>query len=67
MTLPSSPCQSDLQGQEELLYRERKEREQVLSSYRTKTEKHKAPAEKAEAKVANRESTVADGPPPRAF
>lgn len=51
ITSSPSPCQSELQGQEELLSKERKEREHIISNYRKKTEKHKAPAEKVEGKV----------------
>lgn len=53
-THSSSPCQSELQGQQELLSKERKEREYIVSDYKKKTEKHKAPAEKVEGKVLHR-------------
>ena len=43
--------QAELQLQEELLYRERKERERIIASYRKKVEERKAQAEKVDRRV----------------
>lgn len=43
--------QTELQQQEELLYKERKERESVIASYRKKVEERKAQAEKVDRRV----------------
>lgn len=45
------PCQTELQQQESLLYKERKERERILISYRKQVEEHKARAERANRRV----------------
>ena len=47
----SSACQADLQQQEELLYKERKERERIIASYKKKVEERKAQAEKVDRRV----------------
>ncbi|XP_034543780.1 coiled-coil domain-containing protein 151 isoform X2 [Notolabrus celidotus] len=46
--LSKEAAKAELQQQEELLYRERKERERVVASYRKKVEERKAQAEKAD-------------------
>ncbi|XP_029015573.1 outer dynein arm-docking complex subunit 3-like [Betta splendens] len=46
--LSKEAAKIELQQQEELLYRERKERESIIASYRKKVEERKAQAEKAE-------------------
>lgn len=46
-----SSVQAELQQQEDLLYRERKERERIIASYRRKVEEHKARAEKVDRRV----------------
>lgn len=43
--------QADLQQQEELLYKERKDRERIIASYRKKVEERKAQAEKVDRRV----------------
>ncbi|XP_029706942.1 coiled-coil domain-containing protein 151 isoform X1 [Takifugu rubripes] len=48
--LSKKAVKSELQGHQELLSKERKEREHIISDYKKKTEKHKAPAEKVEGK-----------------
>lgn len=47
----SSSCQVELQQQEELLYKERKERERIIASYRKKVDERKAQAEKVDRRV----------------
>lgn len=49
--ISSAPPQLDLQQQEELLYKERKERERILAGYRKTVEEHKAQAEKVDRRV----------------
>ncbi|XP_075893866.1 outer dynein arm-docking complex subunit 3-like isoform X3 [Nelusetta ayraudi] len=44
-------AKAELQEQEDLLYRERKERERVIASYRRKVEEYKARAEKVDRRV----------------
>ncbi|XP_049900543.1 coiled-coil domain-containing protein 151 isoform X1 [Epinephelus moara] len=46
--LSKEAAKADLQQQEELLYRERKERERIIASYRKKVEERKAQAERVE-------------------
>lgn len=46
-----SSVQAELQQQEDLLYKERKERERIIASYRRKVEEHKARAEKVDRRV----------------
>lgn len=46
-----SSVQAELQQQEDLLYRERKERERIIAGYRRKVEEHKARAEKVDRRV----------------
>lgn len=50
LSFPSS-SQAELQQLEESLYKERKERERVIASYRKKVEERKAQAEKMDKKV----------------
>lgn len=45
------PYQAELQQQESVLYKERKERERILLSYRKQVEEHKARAERANRRV----------------
>lgn len=47
----SSSCQAELQQQEDLLYKERKERERIIASYRKKVEERKAQVEKVDRRV----------------
>ncbi|XP_072239872.1 coiled-coil domain-containing protein 151 [Leuresthes tenuis] len=49
--LSKDAAKAELQLQEELLYRERKERERVIASYRKKVEERKAQAEKVDRRV----------------
>lgn len=51
LTIKTRPCQTELQQQESLLYKERKERERILISYRKQVEEHKARAERANRRV----------------
>ncbi|XP_029293570.1 LOW QUALITY PROTEIN: coiled-coil domain-containing protein 151 [Cottoperca gobio] len=46
--LSKEAAKADLQMQEELLYKERKEREHIIASYRKKVEERKAQAEKVD-------------------
>uniref|UniRef100_UPI0037E7DB07 coiled-coil domain-containing protein 151 n=1 Tax=Semicossyphus pulcher TaxID=241346 RepID=UPI0037E7DB07 len=46
--LSKEAAEAELQKQEELLYEERKEREQIIASYRKKVEERKAQAEKVD-------------------
>ncbi|XP_041642082.1 coiled-coil domain-containing protein 151 isoform X2 [Cheilinus undulatus] len=46
--LSKEAAKAELQQQEELLYKERKERERIIASYRKKVEEHKAQAEKVD-------------------
>ncbi|XP_040891792.1 coiled-coil domain-containing protein 151 [Toxotes jaculatrix] len=46
--LSKEAAKAELQQQEELLYKERKERERIIASYRKKVEERKAQAEKAD-------------------
>ncbi|KAM8879152.1 coiled-coil domain-containing protein 151 isoform 2-T2 [Spinachia spinachia] len=49
--LSKEAAKADLQQQEELLYKERKERERIIAGYRKMVEEHKAQAEKVNRKA----------------
>lgn len=51
LCFPSSSCQAELQQQEELLHKERKERERIIASYRRTVEERKAQAENINRRV----------------
>lgn len=48
---PSPSCQAELQQLEDQLYKERKERERIVGSYRKQVEEHSAQAEKVDRRV----------------
>ena len=53
LSSPSLSIQAELLRQEELVYRERKERESILTSYKKQAEERKAQAERVERRVSD--------------